>query len=107
MLRSIKRDELVDQLRAIGVEEGGVLLVHTAFSNVRPVDGGPRGLIDALQAAVGGDGTLVMPSFSDTDDEPFRADATPCHGMGVVADTFWRLSGVSRSDSPHAFAARG
>jgi aminoglycoside 3-N-acetyltransferase len=27
--------------------------------------------------------------------------------MGVVADTFWRLPGVLRSDSPHAFAALG
>jgi len=27
--------------------------------------------------------------------------------MGVVADTFWRLPGVLRSDSPHAFAAQG
>ena len=27
--------------------------------------------------------------------------------MGVVADTFWRLPGVRRSDSPHAFAAAG
>jgi aminoglycoside 3-N-acetyltransferase len=28
-------------------------------------------------------------------------------GMGVVADTFWRLPNVLRSDSPHAFAAQG
>jgi aminoglycoside N3'-acetyltransferase len=27
--------------------------------------------------------------------------------MGVVADTFWRLPGVLRTDSPHAFAAEG
>ena len=27
--------------------------------------------------------------------------------MGIVADTFWRLPGVVRSNSPHAFAARG
>jgi aminoglycoside 3-N-acetyltransferase len=27
--------------------------------------------------------------------------------MGVVADTFWRMPGVLRSDSPHAFAAVG
>jgi aminoglycoside N3'-acetyltransferase len=27
--------------------------------------------------------------------------------MGIVAETFWRLPGVLRSDSPHAFAARG
>ena len=30
-----------------------------------------------------------------------------CIGVGVVADTFWRLPGVRRSDSPHAFAAAG
>ena len=27
--------------------------------------------------------------------------------MGVVADMFWRMPGVLRSDSPHAFAAIG
>ena len=27
--------------------------------------------------------------------------------MGVVADTFWRLPGVLRSDSPHAFCRQG
>jgi aminoglycoside N3'-acetyltransferase len=103
----VTRDELVEQLRAIGVAGGGVLIVHTAFSSVRPIEHGPRGLIDGLQAAVGAGGTLVMPSMSDVDDVPFRADATPCRQMGIVADTFWRLPGVLRSDSPHAFAARG
>ena len=33
--------------------------------------------------------------------------AFACAAMGVVADTFWRLPGVLRSDSPHAFAAIG
>ena len=27
--------------------------------------------------------------------------------MGIVAQTFWQLPGVLRSDSPHAFAAAG
>jgi aminoglycoside N3'-acetyltransferase len=27
--------------------------------------------------------------------------------MGIVADTFWRMPNVLRSDSPHAFAALG
>jgi aminoglycoside N3'-acetyltransferase len=27
--------------------------------------------------------------------------------MGIVADTFWRMHGVLRSNSPHAFAAIG
>lgn len=86
---------------------GGVLLVHSAFSRIRPVEDGPRGLIEALQSAVGPTGTLVMPSMADKDDQVFRPEESPCRSMGIVADTFWRLPGVLRSDSPHAFAARG
>ena len=43
----ISRETLVRQLLDSGVEPGGVLLVHTAFSKVRPVAGGPSGLIAA------------------------------------------------------------
>jgi len=98
---------IVGQLSSLGVEAGGVLLVHTAFSQVRPVEGGPLGLVAALLAAMGPDGTLVMPSMADFDDQPFDPAATPCLGVGVVADRFWRLPGVLRSNNPHAFAARG
>jgi aminoglycoside N3'-acetyltransferase len=103
--------ELTAQLRALGVAAGGVLVVHTAFSKVAPrtapIDGGPRGLIDALRAALGPDGTLVMPSMGDDDDHVFDPAASPCAGMGVVAETFWRMPGVLRTDSIHAFAAIG
>lgn len=95
------------QLADLGVQPGQVLQVHTAFSRVGPVEDGPRGLIEALRTAVGPEGTLVMPSMTDDDDRPFDPLATPCLGMGVTADTFWRLPGVLRSDSPHAFAATG
>jgi aminoglycoside 3-N-acetyltransferase len=99
--------DLAGQLLALGVEPGGVLLVHCAFSRVGPVEGGPEGLVAALQAAVGLTGTLAMPSMSDDDDVPFDARSAACLGMGVVADRFRSLPGVLRSDSPHAFAARG
>jgi aminoglycoside N3'-acetyltransferase len=95
------------QLFALGVEPGGVLLVHAAFSEVAPVEGGPRGLIAALLAAVGERGTLVMPSMADDDDLAFDRTQSACRAVGIVADTFWRMPGVLRSDSPHAFAAFG
>ena len=104
----LDRAEVVAQLRAIGVEEGGVLLVHTSFRATRPIEGGPRGLIEALRLALGPDGTLVMPSWAGDDDEPFDPALTPAAGsLGVVADTFWRLPGVQRSDHFHALAAVG
>jgi aminoglycoside N3'-acetyltransferase len=103
----IRNSELTAQLLELGVIPGAVLLVHTSFSRVGPVDGGPQGLIDALRAVLGPDGTLVMPSMTDDDDHPFDSRRTPCLEMGVVADTFWRTPDVLRSDSPHAFAAIG
>lgn len=104
---AIAQQRLVAQLAALGVARGGVLLVHTAFSRVAPVEGGPDGLIAALRTVLAPDGTLVMPSMTDDDERPFLPQTTPCHGMGVVAERFWRLPGVRRSDSPHAFAAAG
>lgn len=97
---------LLQQLIALGVQDGDLLLVHTAFSQVGPIEGGPEAFIATLQEAIGPRGTLMMPSMAD-DDGVFDARRTPCSAMGVVANTFWRLPGVQRSDNPHAFAARG
>jgi aminoglycoside N3'-acetyltransferase len=106
--KELSRAAVTDQLRAIGVKEGGVLLVHTSFRATRPVEGGPQGLIEALRAALGPHGTLVMPSWSGSDDELFDPLTTPAApDLGVVADIFWRLPGVRRSDHFHAFAAAG
>src|SRR5262245_45311564 len=107
MRQPASRRELTAQLAALGVKGGGVLLVHTAFSKVGPVDGGPIALIEALRHALGPDGTLVMPSMSDNDEQPFDIDGSECLGMGIVAELFRTLPGVRRSDSPHAFAAIG
>ena len=37
-MQPISTRALVDQLLALGVRPGGVLVVHTAFSKVAPVD---------------------------------------------------------------------
>ena len=103
----IAMSDLTAQLRALGVPEGGVLVVHTSFSKIGPVENGPLGLIGALLAVLGPNGTLVMPSMTDDDDHPFDPRRTPSFGMGIVADTFWRVPNVLRSVSPHAFAAVG
>lgn len=103
----ISQRHLTQQLLDLGVRPGGVLLVHCSFSQVKPVENGPIGLIAALQDALGPEGTLAMPSMTDDDEHLFDPRKTPCISMGVVADAYWQLPNVLRSDSPHAFAARG
>jgi aminoglycoside N3'-acetyltransferase len=55
----VSKRELVQQLLDLGVKPGDVLLVHTSFSKIRPVEEGPQGLIAALRLALGPEGTLV------------------------------------------------
>lgn len=106
--KPVSKDELLHQLAELGVKPGGVLLVHTAFSKVKPIEDGPMGLIAALEARLGPQGTLVMPSMSYDDEHVFDPAATSCREeVGVVADTFWRLPHVLRGDNAHAFAASG
>jgi aminoglycoside 3-N-acetyltransferase len=85
-------ERIADDLVDLGVSGDGVLVVHTAFSAFGGRAGAPADLIAGLRMAAGPHGTVVMPSM---------------RGMDVVADTFWRMPGVIRSDSPHAFASIG
>jgi aminoglycoside 3-N-acetyltransferase-4 len=65
-------------------------------------------LIRALLAAVGPEGTLVMPSWGGDRNEVFDPASTlAARDLGVVAQTFWRLPGVERSHHSQAFAAVG
>ena len=106
--RQYGKAELAGQLRSLGVREGGVLLVHAAYRAVRPVDGGVLGLVEALEDALGPEGTLVVPSWTGSDDDVFNPAATAAApDLGALADLFWRQRGTVRSDHPFAFAARG
>ena len=100
--------DLAAQLRALGVRAGDVLLVHSSYRAVRPVAGGPSGVIEALRAALGSEGTLVMPSWTGSEDEAFDPATTPAAAdLGVIPETFRRQPGVLRSDHFQAFAAAG
>lgn len=99
--------ELEAQLIRLGVREGGVVLVHTSFRAVRPIEDGPLGLIRALRGSLGVSGTIVMPTMTDGE-SLFDARSTPTTDMGIVAETFWRQPGVIRSTHPGgSFAAEG
>lgn len=106
-MRETRVHEFTAQLRDLGVRRGGVLLVHTSFRAVGPMEDGPLGLIRALRDAIGEEGTLVMPTMTDGE-TVFDPASTPTSGMGITAETFWRQPGVRRSTHPGgSFAAIG
>jgi len=121
---------LTEEFRALGVPSGGVLMVHAAMSKLGYVVGGAQAVVEALLAALGPEGTLVMPAFSGDRGDPapwqhppvpeawwqifrdempaFDPRGTPTRCMGAVAETFRTWEGALRSAHPaNSIAARG
>ena len=71
----------------------------------------PETVLNTLQAALGDDGTLLLPALTYENVTPehpvFDADKTvPC--IGLLPRTFWKMPGVVRSVHPtHSVCARG
>lgn len=50
----------MDDLRRVGFRPDDSLMPHVSLRAIGPIDGGTAALLDALDQAVGGDGTLLM-----------------------------------------------
>lgn len=127
MHRLRSADDLVADLRALGVSEGDLVMVHASLRALGPVQHGAVGVIDALEAAVGARGTLLMllgarddwawanrrPERERagllSDAVPFDCLSTPADPeVGALAEVFRQRQGTIVSDHPEGrFAARG
>jgi aminoglycoside N3'-acetyltransferase len=93
----LTRAQLDEALRAVGVQAGDGLLVHSALQFLGKPEGGLDMVLDALLSAVGPQGTIVVPTFSFTADGNFDVKATPSKGMGVFSEFVRQQPGARRS----------
>jgi aminoglycoside N3'-acetyltransferase len=102
-------EHLVADLRGLGVGAGELLMVHASLRAIGPVAGGADGVLDALEAAVGPRGTVLMPLGADDDVTPFDALTTPADPeVGTLAEVFRTRPRTIVSDHPEGrFGASG
>jgi len=104
---------MLDDLKAIGVREGDLLIVHSSFKSLGLIDVSPTDVIRTLIEAVGGEGTVMMPTFTYCYSgiwavKPFNPVTTPSLFMGVLPETLRAYPGALRSASPtYSVAAFG
>lgn len=113
---------LTADLRALGVEPGMTLVVHSSLKALGWVVGGAHTVVLALQAAVTDTGTLILPAFSSDNSEPshWQDPAVPeawwqlvrdnmpafdprlsvTRAMGAIAECFRCAPDVRRSGHP-------
>ena len=129
---AITRDQLVADLRAIGVQPGQKLLVHASLRRIGWVEGGAPAVVAALLEVLGEDGTLVagagtpensitsrafraeISGFTKAQNDEFRRampafdrDHTPT-SVGAVAEAVRTAPGAVRSAHPQSsFSAVG
>ena len=60
----VSRRDLVAGFRAVGLEAGMHVVVHSSLKRFGIVEDGPHGVIDALEEVITPKGTLVMPTLT-------------------------------------------
>jgi len=101
-----------NDLRALGVQQGDTLLMHSSFKSLGGIEGGAQGLFCALMEVLGQDGTLILPALSYATvnaEQPIfdRANTPSC--IGFLPEFFrTQVPGVVRSlHATHSCCALG
>lgn len=95
-----KKKELKQQFQKLGITRGDHLLVHSSFSALGKIEGGPKTVIQVLKEIIGNEGTLVLPSFNwdyfKASEKIIDLANTPSK-MGVISEIFRTMEGVRRT----------
>jgi aminoglycoside 3-N-acetyltransferase len=104
------QESLMEQLRELGIDPDGTLLVHSSFKSIGQVQGGANAVLDALSTYMR-NGLLVLPthtwSYINAENPRFSVTDSPSC-VGILPELFRKRPGVIRSWHPtHSVAALG
>ncbi len=98
-------------IEKLGIKSGDVLLMHSSFKSLGPVDGGIEAFVGSLLNVLGDGGTLLVPTLSYshvTVNNPVFDVRRTASNVGAVTNYVRSLPGSFRSLSPtHSAAAVG
>lgn len=101
----VTREQIVADLRKLGLAAGDLVIVHSSLSSIGHVEGGAETVIAALLEVLGEQGTLMMPTFAGP--PPFDVRHTPSR-LGEITEVFRKYPDVVRSFHPsHSVAVLG
>ncbi len=106
----VTRQDVSDAVKALGVAPGDILLVHSAYKSLGPVEGGAAAVIGGIEDVLGKEGTLVFPTICQTDQKSLRSSwyMDKPTDVGYLNEYFRKQIYVYRSNHPsHSVAARG
>jgi aminoglycoside 3-N-acetyltransferase len=97
--------ELESLLLTLGIREGDVLMVQSAWDGLRQLKSKPSAVVAMLKRLIGSAGTLIMPTgpIVTTSDvvQVYDVDRSPS-SLGLLSESFRRMPGVKRSAFPMA-----
>ncbi len=100
---------IADELRALGLRAGDVVLVHSSLKSMGWVEGGPETVVRGFESALGPMGTLLMPALTLEQDPAAPLDTcnTPTT-IGTIPEHFRTRPGTLRSVHPtHSVCGAG
>lgn len=113
--KPVTKEEIINDLKKLGLREGDIVLVHSSLSSIGYVEGGADMVIDALIETVGQKGTILVPTYPikgpivnyAKSDSLFDPQNTPSQ-MGKITEVFRLRKEALRSLHPtHSVAAIG
>lgn len=106
----ISKQTLIQDLKALGLTKGDLVLIHSSLKRVGWIEDGPETLIQAVLDVIGPEGTIVTPTIISSFKglRPLFDKETSPSEVGLLTETLRSYPGALRSDHPtHSVAALG